>query len=88
MAFDYSVRFEAIDKISNVVDKINTKVDVLKNKVKDAVNIKVIHQQAMDRLNQVHNKMKQLSKKPIDISLSFASLASNVANAFNAPITS
>lgn len=79
MAFDYSVRFEAIDKISNVVDKINTKVDVLKNKVKDAVNIKVIHQQAMDRLNQVHNKMKQLSKKPIDISLSFASLASNVA---------
>lgn len=80
MAFDYSVKFEAIDKISNVVDKINGKMSALKSKAKDAViNLNVIHQQAMNRLNQVHNKMKDLSKKPIDISLSFASLASNVA---------
>ena len=80
MGFDYSVKFEAIDKISSIVDKINTKVDGLKKKAQNTViNIKVVHQQAMERLNQVHNKIKDLSKKPIDIGLSFAGLASNVA---------
>lgn len=80
MAFDYSVKFEAIDKISNIVDKINNKVDGLKKKAQNTVvNVKVAHQQAMGRLNQVHNKIKDLSKKPVDIGLSFASLASNVA---------
>lgn len=80
MAFDYSVKFEAIDKISNIVDKINNKVSGLKKKAESTVvNIKVAHQQAMNRLGQVHNKIKDISKKPVDIGLSFASLASNVA---------
>ena len=44
MAFDYSVRFEAIDKISNIVDKINSKVNNLKSSAKNTVvNVKVLH---------------------------------------------
>lgn len=80
MAFDYSIKFEAIDRISNVVENINKKVDGLKQKAKSTiVNVQVKHQQAISRLGQVHNKINEISKKPVDIGLSFASLASNVA---------
>lgn len=80
MAFDYSVRFEAIDRISNIVDGINKKVDGLKQKAKNTVvNVQVASKQAMSRLNQVHNKIQDISKKPVDIGLTFASLASNIA---------
>lgn len=80
MAFDYSIKFEAIDRISNVVENINKKVDGLKQKAKSTiVNVQVKYQQAISRLGQVHNKINEISKKPVDIGLSFASLASNVA---------
>lgn len=88
MAFDYSVKFGAIDKISAVVDKVNDKMAQMSAKAKRASSnvqkqfgrirptseFKLKIQKALQGIKKVQGKIKNIAKKPIDISLSFGSL--------------
>lgn len=79
MAFDYSVKFKAIDKISATVDKINSKMAQMNNKASAissniSNSIKKGTQKGARHLNKLHNKMRQMGKEPIDFGVSFGSL--------------
>lgn len=92
MAFDYSVRFEAIDRITAKINKINSTIDEMKTKATTAtskiqqsfekLNLKakfeVNTDKAIQRLNKVHNKIKDISKEQLDFPTSFAGLAGGV----------
>lgn len=88
MPFDYSVKFEAIDKISSVVNRVNSKMAQMKAKAKSASSFvqnafnrirptsefKLKIQKALQNIKKVNRKIREMAKKPIDISLSFGSL--------------
>lgn len=92
MAFDYSVKFEAIDRISAKINKINSTIDEMRTKATSAtskiqqsfekLNLKakfeVNTDKAIQRLNKVHNKIKDISKEQLDFPTSFAGLAGGV----------
>jgi len=93
MAFDYSVKFNAIDKISGVVDRMNKKMSQASsvarrvsssvqnsfNRLNLTSNFKIKTQQALQSIKKVQGKIKDIAKKPIDISLSFGSLVATGA---------
>lgn len=85
MAFDYSVKFEAIDKITATINKINKKVEDVQNKIKKSTALSVNTQKAMSGLNRVHNKIKEISNRPIDLGLSVGNLVAT-AMSLGAPI--
>ena len=92
MAFDYSVRFEAIDRITAKINKINSNMEEMKAKAVgassriqtsfDKLNLKsefkLNTDKAMQRLKGVHGKIKDISKEPLDFPTSFAGLAGGV----------
>jgi TP901 family phage tail tape measure protein len=77
--FDFSIKLKALDNITPKIEAINTKLSKLKNKVGEKISVNVESKKAISRLNGLQNKIRDLSKQPIDIGLSIASLVSNIA---------
>jgi len=74
MAFDYSVNFTAIDKISAKIDKINAKIAGLKQKARDASKklnfvgkVKLKTKEAFAKLKRLEDKIKGIATKAIVI---------------------
>lgn len=71
MAFDYSVKFQAIDKISDAVNKINSTIKKMKDKAQVAstavsgaiLKIKQSAVNLQDTLGEVNKKLKSIGEK-------------------------
>lgn len=79
MAFDYSIKINALDRITSKIKKINTRVERMQKKAEEKVNVNLNPSRALRGISRINNKIKELSKEPVDIGLSFASLASSAA---------